>query len=220
MRSLVTGLPPTSYYLPLKVESTAGITDEHILLLLNAIQTPIMFFFACSGRRVLKKFGRRKTFISGSIGMTISSAIITAASATQEGHAAIRIAGISFLYIFLASFRMSWAPLWSLYPSEALPFTARANGMAAFNLMVNSANFLNAYLLSVAIAKVGYRIYFFYLMWDVVSICVIYLTFVGTKNRNLEQLDDIFSDRHPVRASLTKQKVVLRNGILYEKGEE
>lgn len=89
-----------------------------------------------------------------------------------------------------------------------LTFNSRAKGLAAFNLFVNSANFLNTYLPPLAIIDVGYRFCLFYVCWDAVGICVIYLTFVETKGRNLEEMEEIFNDPHPVKASLAMQKVV------------
>lgn len=49
-----------------------------------------------------------------------------------------------------------------------------------------------------------------YLAVDFMGILVIYFTFVETRGRSLEEIDHIFADPHPVRASLTVQKVTLR----------
>lgn len=53
------------------------------------------------------------------------------------------------------------------------------------------------------------RFYFLYLVIDAVGILFIYLFFVETKGRSLEEIDEIFNDPHPVKASLKKQEVVV-----------
>jgi MFS family permease len=87
---------------------TAGISSVTIQLLLNAVQTPIMFVAAVTGSRLVDRVGRRKMFILSSAGMTISVSIVTACSALQAGHPAVGTTGIVFLYVFLVSFAMGW----------------------------------------------------------------------------------------------------------------
>jgi sugar porter (SP) family MFS transporter len=208
-------LPPTSYYLPLMVK-TAGITDVTTQLLLNAIQTPVMFVAAICGSKSTDLIGRRKMFIIGSSGMTLSMIVITACTARQAGHPAVGGTGIAFIYVFLVSFAFGWTPLQSLYISEILTFSTRAKGLALFSLVSNGAGFLNTYLPPVAIQNVGYKFYFFYTIWDFVGIIVIYFTFIETRRRTLEEIEDIFHDPHPVKASLQRQKVyIARTGEVY-----
>jgi sugar porter (SP) family MFS transporter len=199
-------LPPTSYYLPLMVK-TAGITSVQTQLLLNAIQTPIMFVAAMIGSRLNEHIGRRRALITGSTGMTISMVVITACTARQEGHPAVGATGIAFIYVFLVSFAFGWTPQQAVYISEILTFNMRAKGLALYNLVANGAGFLNTYLPPVAIQNVGYKFYFFYTIWDGVGILVIYLTFVETKARTLEEIEEIFNSPHPVRTSKMKHKV-------------
>jgi hypothetical protein len=46
-----------------------------------------------------------------------------------------------------------------------------------------------------------------YFIVDFVGIIFIYLFFIETKGRSLEEIDEIFADPHPVKASLKKQEV-------------
>lgn len=95
-------LPPTSYYLPLMVEA-AGITNTHTVLLLNALQTPIMMVFALTGLQFVERWGRRPSLMVSSAGMTISVTMITVCTALTPYHQQAGPAGIFFLYSFLAS---------------------------------------------------------------------------------------------------------------------
>ncbi|CCM03381.1 uncharacterized protein FIBRA_05511 [Fibroporia radiculosa] len=210
-------LPPTSYYFPLMVEA-AGVTNEHMVLMLNALQlrvivdifdkTPIMMISALSGLRFIERWGRRPTLMLSSTGMALSVVVITICTALTPVNPKAGPVGIAFLYIFLVVFSFVWTPMQSLYPVEVLSYNNRhvrqAKGLAVMNLFVNACGLFNTYLPPVAIANVGWRFYLFYACWDALGIAVIYFAFIETKGRNLEEIDLIFQSEHPVRASLAK----------------
>ena len=76
-------------------------------------------------------------------------------------------------------------------------------------LWLNIVSFINTYAAPVGITSSGWKFYILYLAIDVTGIVFIYFFFVETKGRSLEEIDEIFADPHPVRASLRKQKVVV-----------
>ncbi|KAI0793791.1 general substrate transporter [Fomes fomentarius] len=181
---------------------TAGITSERTQLLLNALQTPIMMAAALSGLRWLDKWGRRKLLVTSSIGMTISVTVITACTAQQAGKPLVGGVGIAFVYVFLVVFAFAWTPAQSLYPTEVLAFQTRAKGLAFMNLLSKIVNVFNTYVPPIAISRAGWRFYILYIAWDALGVLVIYLTFVETKGRNLEEIDYIFEAESPKKASL------------------
>lgn len=54
---------------------------------------------------------------------------------------------------------------------------------------------------------VQWKFYFLYIAWDIFQAAFIYLFYVETKNRTLEELNEIFSAPFPKKASLQKAKV-------------
>ncbi|KIM76493.1 hypothetical protein PILCRDRAFT_12734 [Piloderma croceum F 1598] len=201
-------LPPTSYYFPLLVE-LAGVTNEHIVLLLNALQTPIMMIAALCGLRQIEKWGRRPTLLFSSTGMCLCVVAITVCTALTSKSPKAGPAGIAFLYLFLVVFAFVWTPMQALYPVEVLGYNNRAKGLAVMNLLVNTAGLFNTYLPPVAISAVSWRFYLFYATWDAFGVFVIYFTFVETKGRNLEEIDAIFLSEHPVKTSLMNETKTL-----------
>ncbi|PCH41336.1 general substrate transporter [Wolfiporia cocos MD-104 SS10] len=197
-------LPPTSYYFPLMVEA-AGVSNEHMVLMLNALQTPIMMLSALTGLRFIERWGRRPTLMLSSTGMSLSVIVITICTALTPTHPRAGSVGIAFLYIFLVVFSFVWTPMQSLYPVEVLSYNNRAKGLAVMNLFVNACGLFNTYLPPVAIGNVGWRFYLFYACWDALGVAVIYFTFVETKGRNLEEIDLVFQSKHPVRTSLARR---------------
>jgi len=201
-------LPPTSYYFPLMVK-TVGITSVSTQLLLNAIQTPIMMVAALCGLRMMHKFGRRKLLMCSSAGMSISIAVITACTAQQKGKPSVGGTGIAFLYIFLIIFAFAWTPMQSLYPSEVLTYNTRAKGLAFLALSNNAVKVMNTYVPPIAIHNSGWKFYLLYVIWDAFGIVVIYFTFVETRGWSLEEIEELFNAKNPVKASLEKKNVTV-----------
>lgn len=78
------------------------------------------------------------------------------------------------------------------------------------NFMVNAVNVLNTYVPPIAIANSGWRYYILYIVWDAFGVVVIYFFFVETKGRSLEELDWLFEQEKPVKASLEIRNAVIR----------
>jgi MFS family permease len=206
-------LPPTSYYFPI-LAATVGITDARTQLLLNALQTPVLFFFACLSLTYIDVIGRRKMLICGSIGMSASVIILTACTANHEKSKVIGGVGIASLYLFLAIFAMSWTPNQTLYPSEILRYKNRGKGMAAQNFLNNLVKLPNTYISPIAIANVGWKYYILYICTDALGAVAIYFFFVETKGWNLEEIEEIFAAQNPVKASLKRARSTYIEGQL------
>jgi hypothetical protein len=76
--------------------------------------------------------------------------------------------------------------------------------MALNNFMLNVAEFTNAYGGPVGLARIGWRMYIIYAVWNIIQALWIFFTFVETKGHTLEELDLIFEAKNPVKASLQK----------------
>lgn len=74
--------------------------------------------------------------------------------------------------------------------------------------MGNLISVINTYAPPVAIANSGWRFYLLYVVWDAFGVLVIYLCFVETRGRSLEEMDALFEARNPVKESLKVRRVI------------
>lgn len=54
----------------------------------------------------------------------------------------------------------------------------------------------------------------FFVIWDLFEFAFIYLFFVETKGRTLEELDEIFEAKNPAKASV--RKTTLRKDVVHD----
>jgi hypothetical protein len=74
--------------------------------------------------------------------------------------------------------------------------------MGINNFVLNAAEFVNTYAAPIALANIAWKVYIVYAVWNIVQALWVYLFFVETKGRTLEEMDEIFNAKNPVKASL------------------
>ncbi|KAJ9636660.1 hypothetical protein H2204_005260 [Knufia peltigerae] len=194
-----------SYYLPYLV-ANVGITSTNTQLLLNVVYAVSGWIPAMIGARLHDVVGRRKMLMGVTLGMSICLAI-TAGTASGYVHTGSRIsssASIAFIYIFGAIFALAMTSMQPIYPAEVLSNEMRAKGMTIYQLTAGVASFVNTFAAPVALKNIKFWFYAFFAFWDLFEFCFIYLFYVETKGRTLEELDDIFEARNPRKASIAK----------------
>jgi len=94
-----------------------------------------------------------------------------------------------------------------LYPVEVLSFEMRAKGMGFSGMATAAAGLLNQFAWPVSMDKIGWHTYIIFTVWCGIQAVVIYFFIPETKNRTLEELDEIFNAKYPVRASIAKKRL-------------
>lgn len=149
-------------------------------------------------------------------------------------------ATIAFIYLFGVTYSFSYTPLQALYPVECLKYETRAKGMGVFSFYTNIATLVNSYVIAVIVERINWRFFLIYIAWDILELIVIYFlyiplfppspfvrngsgltdmvySFVETRSRTLEEVNEIFKDPMPRNKSLQKHDIlVTQNGILYQ----
>jgi hypothetical protein len=83
----------------------------------------------------------------------------------------------------------------------------RAKGTAIGNFGSNVAGTVIQYGSGPAFKKLGGYFYLVFVGWDLFEAVIIWFWFVETKDRTLEELDEVFSAPNPVKKSLEKRSV-------------
>ncbi|KDQ29562.1 hypothetical protein PLEOSDRAFT_1093037 [Pleurotus ostreatus PC15] len=199
------------YFLPILFQN-AGANSQNQRLTLNFINTVVSAIGALIGTSLADKVGRRRMWFGGTLASAGTLAVTTGCTA-RFGSSGSNVNGanaaIAFIFLFGFVYSLTYTPLQAIYPAEVLSYNTRAKGMAMYALAVSCASFVNTYPAPIALGRIQWRYYIVYVVWDVLEAIMVYFFAVETKGRTLEELDEIFSDPHPVRASLAKKKVVI-----------
>lgn len=203
-----------SYFMPVVYEHL-GLTSSKKQLLLTALSTVVSYVSGLVGCATVDSFGRRNLFLWGTfltgcvyLVMNVLASMADGNISPAKGYTFIVM---TFLYGVFWSF--CWTPLQALYPSEILRNDIRVKGMAAQGFLAGGANFVNMYATPVALANIGWITLTIFLIIHFIELVAMYLTVVETKGRSLEELEEIFTARNPVKASLEKRKVVVERGV-------
>ncbi|CEJ81556.1 Putative Lactose permease [[Torrubiella] hemipterigena] len=211
-----------SYFLG-SVLTTAGYTNPIEKANITLINNVIQFCCAIAGAMVVDRIGRRPLLLFSFIGCTVVWLGMTIASAQFDAsYAGLDDAGnkiytndnaskacLAMIFLFGAVFSVGVTPLQGLYIVEVLSFEQRAKGMAFGNLGVNLAGLLNQFAWPVALDKIGWRTYIIFTIWDAIMSVFVYFFLPETKGRTLEELDEIFEAKNPVKASIAKKKLAI-----------
>lgn len=108
----------------------------------------------------------------------------------------------------------------SLYPSEVLTYNSRAKGLAYLGFMSNAVKVMNTYVPPIAITRSGWRFYLLYVIWDAFGVVVIYFFFVETRGWSLEEIEDLFNAKSPVKASLKKRNITVAHDGTIDRVED
>jgi MFS family permease len=203
----ISGNSLSSYYLAAMLTS-AGITDEHIVLMLNGINPALSFLGAILGARLTDKIGRRPLLLYTTVFSSLCFAIITGTSkmaVNDPTNSAAANTTVAFIFIFGIVFSFGWTPLQSMYIAETLPTATRAKGTAIGNFSSSVASTILAYSSGPAFQNIQYYFYLVFVFWDLIEVVVMYFYFPETKDRTLEELEEVFSAPNPVKKSLEKR---------------
>lgn len=203
-----------SYFMPVIYEKL-GITSSRKQLLLNALSTVVSFVSGLAGSWTVDWFGRRALFLWGTFLTGCVYLAMNVMAARSEGHTSTGLgyAFIVFSFLYGVIWSFCWTPLQCLYPTEVLRNDMRIKGMSAQGFLAGLSGFINMYATPVALANIGFWTLTIFLVIHFIELLAMYLTLVETKGRSLEEIEDIFLAKNPVKASLQKREVVVRKGV-------
>ncbi|TFY79603.1 hypothetical protein EWM64_g4410 [Hericium alpestre] len=200
-----------SYYLN-KVLDGIGITSSTIQLLIqirslkNAVLNVWSLVLAVTAGFLCDRFGRRRLFISSTIGMTLTWTALTVCTAmyAQHGNQAAAHAVIAMIILHSATYVIAFLPLIVSYTVEILPYPIRAKGFTVFGFAVSVSLIFNQYVNPIALDKLGWKYYLVYVFWNAFEAVFCYLYVIETRHRSLEETAALFDGAEAV-AQLTER---------------
>lgn len=186
----------------------ANLVASSIQYVINVVMTvPALLF--------IDRWGRRRLLMAGCICMMTWQFAVAGLLATYadhvdavDGNSNIRLlipdnhksaakAVIACSYLFVASFAPTWGPGIWIYCSEIFPLRQRAlaNGICgAANWIFN---FAIAMFVPSAFTNITWKTYLIFGVFCVVMCIHVYVSFIETKGRTLEEIDQIWAAKIP-----------------------
>jgi len=182
-----------SYYLNLILE-TVGIEATATKTLINGLLQIFNFIVAIASAMFIERVGRRKLFLTSNIGMLLAFVVWTVFSALfqeTQSHIMGKLT-IVMIFVYFGFYDIAYTPLLVAYCIEIMPFRMRAKGFAAMSFTITLALIFNQYVNPVALERIGWKYYLFYVAWLAVELVFIFMYLWETKGRTLEQTAALF----------------------------
>ncbi|EJD04682.1 general substrate transporter [Fomitiporia mediterranea MF3/22] len=173
----------------------------------------LVAWFACT---LEDRMPRRLVLVWGTFGCSLMLAANAGFSATWasygDGPKNLNIgrAGAAFYILFNLVYAFTYTPLQALYPAECLETTTRAKGLSMKIFVIACTSFISLFCSPIAFGRIGWKYIIVFIFWDAFEAVVWYFLCVETCGYTLEELDEIFSDPNPVKASKRTKKIAIK----------
>ncbi|KAF4843973.1 Lactose permease [Colletotrichum siamense] len=198
-----------SYYFSPILDSV-GITNTTQQTGINGGMAIWNLICSVTGAFLADRIGRRRLWLISFIGMIFANVPLTITSAMYANHGsqAAAYGTVVFLFLYNAAFNIACNPLLYCYTPEILPYSIRSKGLALQVLSSQVMLTVNQYVNPIALERIGYYYFIFYLGMLFLGLALIYFTFPETKGYSLEELGMLFDDGFDVRPSILHGKDV------------
>jgi len=203
------GINSITYYAPFLFQQ-AGVGSTSASLLANVVDGVILNVVTFPNMYYLDTWGRRIPMILGAVGMGITMLLVGTILKTEgnphydpsthkvnfdftgKPHAGKAV--LAFLYLYVASFAISWAtPAW-VVPAEIFPLISRSHCNSMTTATNWFVNFWFALYIPTALNKISWRLYIMFAGICFMAAVWVFLLQPETANRSLEEMDDMFAE--------------------------
>lgn len=172
-----------------------GITNSNTQLTINLILSAVNVVSATGICFFVDYFGRRKLFLTSSIGMlacyvatTIALARFSVSDAAGVSNNNAANAVIVFMFLFYIAYNIGFSGMLVSYSSEILPYRLRAKGLTLMFFCVDLSLWFNQYVNPIALDAIGWKYYLVYCVFLVFEIFVVWKYYIETKEIPLEEI--------------------------------
>ncbi|KAL2170798.1 hypothetical protein VTG60DRAFT_4453 [Thermothelomyces hinnuleus] len=193
-----------------------GVTSVPQQLGYNILNQVLSAIGALTAVSLTDKMPRRPVLVFGTFMCAAALATNSGLSAvldkqTQRGQIDLSYGrgALASYFLFNIIFSFTYTPLQGAIPTEALETTTRAKGLALSAFIVNGMGFINQFAGPIALERIGYKYIYVFVAWDCIEALAWYLFGVESQGRTIEQLEWVYNQPNPVKASLKVDKVIL-----------
>ncbi|KAJ3570705.1 hypothetical protein NP233_g4231 [Leucocoprinus birnbaumii] len=195
MQQLV-GINVTSYYLPLVLQNSVGLSNNlaRLLAACNSVSYLVFSFF---GLILIETAGRRKLMMWGAAGQCVCYIFITALlskSGDPSIGARYGAGATAFFFLYYVFFGICWQGVPWLYPTEINSLSMRTKGAALGTASNWISNYIVVQITPTGIANLGWRFYIIWVVFNAVFVPLIWLVYPETANRHLEDIDKLYRE--------------------------
>ncbi|CAK7199150.1 hypothetical protein SEUCBS139899_001822 [Sporothrix eucalyptigena] len=203
-----------------------GVTSVPQQLGYNLLNSVLSAVGALTAVTLTDRMPRRPVLIFGTLACAVALACNSGLSAALDSqqHSAEGVqtsyaqGALAAYFLFNILFSFTYTPLQAVIPTEALETTTRAKGLAASSVIVNAMGFINQFAGPIALGNIRYKYIYIFVGWDIIEAGMWYFFGVESQGRTLEQLEWVYNQPSPVKASLHVDKVIVQaDGTVTEK---
>ncbi|EED19116.1 MFS lactose permease, putative [Talaromyces stipitatus ATCC 10500] len=203
-----------------------GYTSSFQQLGFTVVNQVVSATGALTAMSLTDRMPRRKVLVYGTfvtacmlmINAALQNALAKATVGTVITNTSLAQGALAFFFLFNMAYSFAYTPLQGVIPAEALDTRLRARGLAMYGLVVNVFGFINLYASPIALGNIKYNYVWVFVGWDFVETALWYFFCVESQGRSLEELEWVYNQPNPVKASLKVDKVLVRsNGVVTEK---
>ncbi|KIY69255.1 general substrate transporter [Cylindrobasidium torrendii FP15055 ss-10] len=173
-----------------------GITGHNITLLagIYGLVGPIANMVCLA---YIDRWGRKPTMWITGIVMSCNMAILMALTSQYTGttNTTGQGATIAFIFTFSIVYSLGYNSVHYIYVPEILSQAMRARGSVVSVCCNIVINIILNQISPRAFASVGYKYYALFLSTNIVGAAVVYMVFVETKGRTLEEIGELFGEK-------------------------
>ncbi|KAL3459460.1 general substrate transporter [Aspergillus heterothallicus] len=207
------------YFNPL-IFSKIGVTTVESQLGYNILGQCLQALGAGTAVTLTDRMPRRKVLVIGTFVCVIMLAINGATSHEfgKSENISYGRAALAFYFLFQIFYSFTYTPLQGVVPVEALDNRRRAKGLAFYGFLTGCLGFINTYCTPEAYDSIGANYIWVFVGWDCIETLCWYFFGVEAQGRTLEELEWVYNQPNPVKASQQVDKVVQQaDGTVTEK---
>jgi len=214
-----TGINAIIYYAPTIFEQI-GLECGTIGLLATGVVGIVNFLFTIPAVLFVDNFGRKPMLAGGEAIMSICHATIGAIIAVygeparfDQGYKAAGNGAVFMVYLYIATFAVTWGPLAWVVSAEVFPLDMRAKGMSISSAVNWLMNFTVALTTPVMFRTIGYGTYLVFMGFCIIGFLYSVFLLPELKGLSLEEVDAIFNDKSGAEDRARRERVAKQIGL-------